>query len=184
MDSAPMTVTIAIALLAGFLMFITGLKYAVDNSFMRARVIMTALFCFVVVTLTLAFWQYTFVSLKFTIPAFVLGLVAGYFVGVRSAQQKLLMEGLEHYAKHLTHIHIEDFRAGHWWAVINFYSVMGALGLINLVGLSTVIFKGREEWALFTCGMGAFLLGTIVPYLIHLWSIKATQNASNMISEA
>lgn len=169
-------ITIAIAVLAAFFIFITALKYAVSNDFMRTRFIMTAFFCFIVVTLTLSFWRYTLHSLPFTIPAFGLGLVAGYVVGVREAQRKLMSRGVHWYREHFAHVHLADVRDFTWWSVINFYSVMGALVLINLVGASNVLFKGREPLAIATCVVGAFLLGTIAPYLIHLWRVKGARD--------
>ena len=79
--------------------------------------------------------------------------------------------------EHFAHIHLGDIAQLQWWALINFYTVMAALLLINLVGLSTVIFEGRESWALATCAVGAFLLGSIAPYLAHLWSLPAGKQA-------
>src|SRR6185369_3150470 len=105
---APLTVTIAIAVLTAFLLFIGALRYAMSSTFARTRLVMTAFFCFIVITLTLAFWRYTMQTLPFTIPALILGLFAGYFVGVREAERKLMMQGLEHYLAHLTHVHPGD----------------------------------------------------------------------------
>ncbi len=144
---------------------------------------MTTFFCFIVLTLTISFWQYTVQSLPFTIPAWCLGIAVGYWFGVRTEQQKLKMHGIEHYLEHFAHVHMTDITKLNWWSVINFYTIMGGLLLINLVGLSTVIFHNVEYSAIRTTGVGAFLLGTTLPYMIHLWSIKAPHNNNSMASE-
>ncbi|HWB33982.1 MAG TPA: hypothetical protein VG753_01505 [Candidatus Paceibacterota bacterium] len=180
----PDSITLTIATLTVFLVFITALKYGVEDNFTRTRLIMTAFFFFIIATLTIAFRQYTMATLPFTAPAFLIGATLGYFVGVRTAQEKLMAEGVAHYMEHFAHVHLEDLQQFNWWALINFYSVMSALVLINLVGLSTVIFRQAESWAIATSTVGAFLLGTVAPYLIHLWSIRTTQATSKTTSEA
>lgn len=184
MDSSIITVTAAIAALAAFLILITALKYAISDAFIRTRLIMTAFVMFIVTTLTLSFWQYALMSLWFTVPAALLGVAVGYFAGVKAAQERLLMQGLEDYMAHFAHVHAADVKKLQWWSLINFYSIAGALLLINLVGLSSVIFAGREGWAMAACVFGAFLLGSVVPYLVHLWTINPTQNSSKITSEA
>lgn len=176
--------TVAIAALAGFLIFTTVLKYAVSDAFVRTRFIMTAFLVFIVVTLTVAFWRYTVPSLLWSLPALVLGVLVGHLVGVKAAQEKMLLLGVEEYMNHVAHLHMADARGLQWWSVINFYSIAGALLVINLLGLSVVVFEGREPLALATCAVGAFLVGTLAPYLIHLWSISAAQNSSRIPSEA
>lgn len=168
------TMILAIAALAAFFVLITALKYAISDPFSRTRLIMTAFFCFIVATLTMSFWRYTVDSLPYAVPSLVLGLMAGYVLGVREAQRKMMESGLEWYREHFAHVHLADMRSLTWWSVINFYTVMGALAIINLVGLSNVIFKERESLAMATCAVGAFLLGTIAPYLLHLWSVKTS----------
>jgi uncharacterized protein YneF (UPF0154 family) len=170
--ASPATVTLAIVLLTIFLIFGAALRYGVANTFQRTRLVMTAFFCFIVVTLTISFSSYALQSLPYAIPAVLVGALVGHFVAVREAERKLMQEGVAHYAEHFAHIHVADFARFKWWSVINFYTVMGALILINLVGLSTVIFAGRAVWALMTCALGAFLLGSIAPYLLHLWRIR------------
>ncbi len=173
MNELPLSVIVVLAVLTLFLSYTLVLKYAVQNRFVRTRLVMTSFFCFIVVTLTVSFWQYTLATLPFTIPATLGGIVVGYVVGVREAERKLAMQGLNYYMEHFAHVHLDDVAEFNWWSLINFYSVMGGLLLINLVGLSNVIFGGAEKWAILTSVVGAFLLGTIVPYLIHLWSISA-----------
>jgi hypothetical protein len=170
----------AIALLTMFLVFSTSLKYVVHSTFERTRLVMTAFFVFIVTTLTLAFWPYALASLRYSIPAALAGALMGYIVGVREAERRIMMEGLNHYLEHFAHVHITDLKELRWWSIVNFYTVMAALILINFVGLSTVIFRGRESWALTTCAIGAFLLGSIVPYLVHLWGLtKDTDRAQS-----
>ena len=172
METSPSTVIVAIVTLTAFLVFITALKYAVADTFLRSRLIMTAFFLFIVTTLTVSFSEYAFASIPYSVPALLIGMVVGRVVGVREAERKMMAQGAEHYLEHFTHIHIDDLKKLRWWSIVNFYTVLGALGLINLIGLSTVIFNGREEWILATCAVGAFGLGTLAPYLWHLWSIK------------
>ena len=183
MDQLPLSITVDIALLAIFLSFVTGLKYAVSNDFVRTRFIMTSFFIFIVMTLSVSFWQYTGATLPFTVPAMLLGIYLGYKLGVTTERQKLHEEGLRYYMAHFAHIHFEDLQSLSWWSVINFYTVMGGLLLINLLGLSTVIFRGAQNWAIFTSAIGAFLLGTIVPYIIHLWSIRTAHTKSSTARE-
>jgi hypothetical protein len=177
MDQLPGTITVTIALLTVFLVFITALKYAVPNDFARTRAIMTSFFFFIVATLTISFRQYAMATLPFAIPAFFVGSVIGYAIGVRAAEKKLSAQGVAHYMEHFAHVHVGDLQKLNWWSVINFYSVMGALVLINFVGLSTVIFRQSEDLAILTSAVGAFLLGTIAPYLLHLWSIRTKRAA-------
>jgi hypothetical protein len=172
MVGLPISITINIALLAIFLIFIAALKYGRQSNFVRTRIIMTSFFIFIVATLSVSFWPYALATLPFTTPAALAGIVIGYLLGVRTEQQKLKAQGLKYYMEHFAHIHKSDLTSLTWWSIINFYSVMGGLLLINLVGLSTVIFHGSEVWAILTSIVGAFLLGTIAPYLVHLWSVK------------
>jgi hypothetical protein len=178
MDQLPGTITVTIALLTVLLVFITALKYAVPDDFARTRAIMTSFFFFIIATLTISFWRYAMATLPFTIPAFFIGSVVGYIVGVRAAEKKLTAQGLAHYMEHFAHVHARDLRKLNWWSVINFYSIMGALVLINFVGLSTVIFRQSQDLAILTSAVGAFLLGTIAPYLLHLWSIRTKRAAT------
>ncbi|MDB5224738.1 MAG: hypothetical protein JWO43_360 [Candidatus Adlerbacteria bacterium] len=182
MDQLLISTTVAIASLAGFFLFITALKYAVSDTFVRTRLIMTAFLVFMVITLTAAFWKFTGASLWYSIPALAAGMLVGHFVGVRAAQEKLMMQGLERYMKHFAHVDVDD-EGFQWWSVINFYSIAAALLIINLLGLTTVLYNSREGLVMATCALGAFLMGTLTPYLIHLWSIKASENKSKTTSE-
>lgn len=184
MESLSLVIVAAIAILTVFLSVITALKYAISNKFVRTRLSMTLFFCFIVATLTLSFWPYALASLVFTVPAVLLGAAVGHIVGVRAAKERLMLEGMEQYVEHFAHVHITDVAKMQWWSLINFYSIAGALLLINFVGLSTVIYKDSEALVMATCVFGAFLIGSVVPYLIHLWSIKAPQKRSSNTSEA
>lgn len=183
MEPLPLISTAAVAILAAFLVALTVIKYAVHSAFSRTRAIMTLFFLFIVATLTLAFWPFAVATLPFSIPAFALGCVIGYLFGVRAAEEKLSMQGIEHYMEHFAHIHVRELSRLTWWSVVNFYSIMGALVLINLIGFSTVFNRGEELWADITSATGAFLLGTIAPYLIHLWTIKKRHARSKTTSE-
>lgn len=184
MDQLPLTITATVALLTLFLSILTALKYAVHSNFARTRAIMTLFFFFIVSTLTLSFWPFAIQTLPYSVPAFLAGCALGYVVGVRAAKEKLSMQGVEHYMEHFAHVHFHEIQKLTWWSLINFYSVMGALLLINFVGFSTVLHRDSLQWAIITSGVGAFLLGTIAPYLIHLWNIKAKHPKSNTTSEA
>jgi hypothetical protein len=168
----PSSITLAIALLAVFLSYLIVLKYNVNNNFVRTRLGMTSFFFFIVITLSISFWRYTLDTLPFTVPAFVIGCAMGYLIGVRGAEERRKYEGEEQYREHFAHIHVKGLEDITWWSVLNFYSIAGALVLINLVGFSTVIIK-NEPLAIFTSSVGALLLGTILPYLAHLWTISA-----------
>lgn len=167
------SIIVSIAALAAFFMLSVALKYAVADTFARTRLVMTSFFVFIVFTLTISFLPYAVVSLPYAVPALVLGVVVGYFAAAKVAQERLALEGLEHYIEHFTHVHLADVATLQWWSVANVYSVAAALILINLVGLSNVIFAGRESWALATCAVGAFLVGAVVPYFLHLWRLSA-----------
>jgi cytochrome bd-type quinol oxidase subunit 2 len=54
MHAAP--IIIVIALLALFLIAMTIFKYAIHDNFMRTRLTMSALFVFIVATLSISFW--------------------------------------------------------------------------------------------------------------------------------
>ena len=172
MTSLPPSIIIAIATLTLFLSLTIVLRYAIADNFARTRLLMTAFFVFLVFTITISFWEHAFATLPYTIPSGFVGVVIGYVLGVQTERQKLMMQGLEEYMEHFAHIHLRDFFDLNWWSFINFYSVMGALLLINFVGLSNVIFEGTELWAVATSVFGAFLIGTIIPYLVHLWTIR------------
>jgi len=171
-EQLPVSIILTIAVLTAFLSFITVLKYAIADEFVRTRLIMTAFFFFIVATLTICFWQFFFDTLPYTIPAGLFGVLVGYVIGVRAAEAKLAAQGAAYYVRHLTHIHVRDVIEGNWWAVINFYSVVAALVLINLVGLTTVLLHNLKPMALATSAFGAFLIGSIIPYLFHLWNIR------------
>jgi hypothetical protein len=183
MQTLPGSITLTIVLLTVFLVFISALKYTALTDFMRTRLIMTSFFFFIVATLTISFWHYALATLPYTVPAWFLGALVGYFVGVRTAQEKLSEQGLSYYTRHFAHVHLHEFKSFTWWSIVNFYSVMGALVLINFVGFSTVLFAGTQSLAIATSCVGAFLLGTIAPYLLHLWSIRTIQNPKSTTSE-
>lgn len=178
----PSSITLVIALLALFLSYLVVLKYTVRNNFARTRLGMTSFFFFIVATLSLSFWQYTLHTLPFAVPAFAVGILAGYLIGVRGAEERLKSEGLAHYHEHFAHVHVRGLEDVTWWTVVNFYSVAGALVLINLVGFSAVIIR-TEAFALGTSAVGALLLGSIAPYLVHLWSISAKHQPNSITSE-
>ncbi len=179
----PVSITLTIVVLTVFLMFVTGLKYAVRSHVLQTKLIMTSFFFFIVCTLTISFWQYALDTLPYSIPAALMGAAVGHLVGVRAAEERMRKEGLAHYMEHFAHVHLREMGTVTWWSLINFYTVMGALALINFVGLSTVLFDEARSWALITSAIGAFLLGTIAPYLIHVWTIGATHNTKSTTNE-
>jgi hypothetical protein len=167
----PGAIVLAIAVLAIFLSYLVVIKYTVRENFHHTRLQMAALFFFIVATLSISFWQYAADTLPYTIPAFIAGIILGYLIGVRGAEERLKKEGHEHYREHFAHVHVQGLSELTWWSVINFYTVMGALVLINLIGFSTVLVQS-EALAIGTSAVGALLLGTIAPYLLHLWAIS------------
>ncbi len=179
----PTSMIVAVAVLTAFFAIITVLKYSIVDNFSRTRLMMTLFFCFIVLTLTISFKQYAVHTLPFSSAAAAAGLLVGFLVGVPAAEGRLKREGLSRYRENFAKVERNGIRGFAWWNIVNFYTVMSALVLINLVGLSTVIFRGAENWAILTSAVGAFLLGTIVPYLVHLWSIKAAQKKSTTTKE-
>jgi cytochrome bd-type quinol oxidase subunit 2 len=177
MHAAP--IIIVIALLALFLIAMTIFKYAIHDNFMRTRLTMSALFVFIVATLSISFWPSAMMTLPFTIPAFILGTALGYFIGVRTERQKLTMNGVEHYVEHFAHIDPADVKNLTWWTIVNYYSIMCALVLINLVGFTNVILKGSPIFIVVSSVVGAALIGSILPYLAHLWTIPMTHKLHN-----
>lgn len=167
-----LSATIAIALLAVFLAFSIGLKYAMRDDFSRTRLSMSIFFLFIVATLSISFWKYALDTLPYAIPAAAAGVGIGHGIGVRAAERRLDREGVVRYRKYFARITPADAQALSWWTVINFYSVMGSLVLINLVGFTTVILYDARPWAIATSAVGAFLIGTVIPYLVHLWGSK------------
>lgn len=177
MYTLPYSVPIAIAGLTVFLTFVVGLTFVIANNFTRTRLIMTAFFVFIVFSLSISFWSHTLATLPYAIPAFLCGAIIGHIAGVRAETEKLKVQGAVYYMEHFAHIRSSDIAALTWWSLINYYSIMGGLLLINLIGVSNVLFEGGELWSIITSIIGAFLIGTIVPYLAHLWSVRATVHA-------
>lgn len=171
MQQLPSSIIVVIAVLTVFLTFVTALTYTTQDHFTRTRFIMSAFFVFIVATLTISYWPFFFYTLPYTVPAGLAGVFVGWLVGVRAAEARIAAEGLAHYMSHFAHIHIRDLSQLTWWSFINFYSALGALALINLVGLTSVIFHNLKPMTLATSMFGAFLIGTIIPYLIHVWSL-------------
>ncbi len=115
MNQLPVSITVTVAVLTIFLCFITALKYAVPNNFVRTRLIMTSFFFFIVTTLTISFWQFALATLPYTIPVFLIGCVLGYVLGVQTERQKLNAQGLDYYMQHFAHIHVHDIKSLTWW---------------------------------------------------------------------
>ncbi len=179
MESHVTSVTILIALLALFLISITVIKYVVRSKFTETRLMMTALFAFIVITLTMAFSSSVLATLPFTIPALFIGIMLGYLIGVRTEQQKIMTLGIEHYMEHFAHIHSKDLKTMTWWSVVNFYSIMCGLVLINLVGFTNIILSGSPLFTIITSMVGALLIGSIVPYLAHLWTVSMMRRSAS-----
>ena len=173
MQSLPPSIIITIAVLTVFLSLVVVLKYAVEDNFSRTRLIMSAFFFFIVATLSISFWEFFFDTLPYTIPAGLLGVVIGFLIGVPAAEERLKKEGLRKYREDFALVETKGFRGFQWWSVINFYTAMSALLLINLVGFTTVLLHNLKPMALVTSAFGAFMIGSIIPYLLHLWSIRA-----------
>ncbi len=172
MNQLPPSIILTIAVLTAFFIFIVAVKFGVEDRFTRTRLIMTAFFFFIVATLTISFWEFFFATLPFTIPAGIAGVVAGFLIGVPAAEERLKKEGVARYMQDFNHIEVKGVRGFQWWSVINFYTVVTTLALINLVGFTSVLLHNLKPMALLTSAFGAFLIGSILPYLLHLWSVK------------
>lgn len=177
MTGIPPSIIIVIALLAVFLIGITIVKYAVHDNFMRTRLQMTALFSFIVLTLSISFWPFAALTLPYSIPALLVGILLGYFIGVHTERQKLMMHGFERYMERFARIEHSDVKNLTWWSIINFYSIMCGLILINLVGFTNVILQGSPTFIIVTSAVGAAFVGSILPYLAHLWSFQLTHRS-------
>lgn len=171
-------ITAVIALLAAFLISIAAFKYAIEDNFLRTRLVMSALFIFIVSTLTISFWPYAGLTFNYSFPALLIGIILGQIIGVRTEQQKIIEEGVERYAEHFAHIRKEDVKKLTWWSVINYYSISCGLILINLVGFTNIILHGSERFIIATSIVGALFVGSIIPYLVHLWSLSFTNRTT------
>lgn len=171
-------ITAVLALLAAFLISIAAVKYAVADNFLRTRLTMSALFIFIVSTLTISFWPYARLTFNYALPALLIGIILGQIIGVRTEQQKLVEQGIERYMERFAHIHKEDVRKLTWWSIINFYSISCGLILINLIGFTNIILHGSERFIIATSIVGALFVGSIVPYLVHLWRLSFTHPAT------
>lgn len=170
-------ITVAIALLALFLISITASRYAIKDNFIRTRFIMSALFVFIVLMLSISFWPFALMTLPYAVPAMLLGIALGYLIGVRTERQKLVTQGIEDYMERFALIEREDIKKLTWWSLINFYSIMCGLVLINLIGFTNVILQGSPFFIIATSVVGASFIGSIIPYLAHLWTLPRTRRA-------
>jgi hypothetical protein len=173
MSSLPPSIILNIAILTVFFIFIVAVKFAVEDDFKRTRLIMSAFFFFIVATLTICFSEYFFATLPYTIPAGIVGVVVGFFIGVPAAESRLKKEGLARYKHDFAEVEIKGVKGFQWWTLLNFYTILTTLALINLVGLTTVLLHNLKPMALVMSAFGAFLIGSIIPYLWHLWTIKS-----------
>jgi hypothetical protein len=176
------TIIVLIALLAAFLIAITVIKYAVKDKFTETRLMMSALFVFIITTMTLAFSRSVLETLPYTAPAFVIGMALGYLIGVRTERQKIMAHGIEHYMVHFAHIRSKDLKNLTWWSIVNFYSIMCGLILVNLVGFTNVILDRSPVFTVVSSVVGALLIGSIVPYLAHLWTFTMEKRLRRMFS--
>lgn len=167
-------ITAVIALLAAFLVSIPVVKYAIRDDFSRTRFIMSELFLFITATLTISFWPYAGLTFNYSFPSFLVGIILGQIIGVRTERQKIIEHGVEHYMEHFAHINKRDAQKLTWWSIINFYSIMAGLVVINLIGFTNIILRGTPLFIIGTSMVGAAFMGSIVPYLVHLWMLEFT----------
>jgi hypothetical protein len=161
-----------LALLAIFLISVAAGKYAFKDNFVRTRFIMSALFIFITSTLTISFWPFALLTFPYALPALLVGIILGQRIGVHTEQLKIV----EHYMERFAHISHDDVTKLTWWSIINFYSIMCGLVLINLIGFTNIILGGSRTFIIATSVAGALFVGSIVPYLIHLWTIPFTHH--------
>jgi hypothetical protein len=174
-DHTPAIIAV-LALLAAFLISIAVSKYAFKDNFTRTRVVMSALFLFITSTLTISFWPFAVMTFPYALPALLFGIILGQSIGVRTEQLKIVEHGIEHYMERFAHISHEDVKKFTWWSLINFYSIMCGLVLINLIGFTNIILGGSKNFIIGTSVAGALFVGSIVPYLFHLWTIPFTHH--------
>lgn len=172
-----------LAILAAFLISVPASKYMIHNNFKRTRLIMSAFFLFVVAALSISFWPYGMMTFNYSFPAILMGIILGQIIGVRTEEQKEMEQGVEYYLEHFAEIKPEDLKNLSWWSIVNFYSIMCGLVLINLIGFTNIILKGSPAFIIATSSIGAFFVGTIVPYLIHLWAHPVRERLNNRKNE-
>lgn len=172
MDTNIIAVMTALAALVIFLCLVVVLKYAIKGNFTRTRIILTLLLGFLVAVVLLAFWQHIAASATTMLTAFLLGVLIGERGGVRPAQRKIATEGVRYYMEEFVHTSKEELKAFTWWSIVNFYAIMCALIMMNLVGLSRILFDGNMYLATGVVAFGAFLIGVTLPYVIHLWRVR------------
>jgi cytochrome bd-type quinol oxidase subunit 2 len=171
-------ITAVIAILAAFLISLAVAKYTIKDNFVRTRLIMSALFLFITTTLSISFWPYALLTFNYSFPSFLIGIILGQIIGVRTEQQKIVEHGIERYAERFARVSAEDVKKLTWWSIINFYSIMCGLVLINLIGFTNIILHGSPAFIIATSMVGALFVGSIVPYLIHLWTVRLRHGAT------
>jgi len=178
------TIVIDLAFLAAFLISIVIAKYSIATEFGRTRFIMSALFLYIVASLTNTYWRFALMTLPYTIPAGLIGILLGYLAGVRTERRKLMMQGAERYIERFARISKDEVATFTWWTFINFYSITAALILINFIGFTSVLMHSSKGLINATSVVGASLIGSIIPYLIHLWIFPKQGTLQNSDSEA
>jgi hypothetical protein len=178
MSSSHFDVIADLALLALFLISVAAARYATQDNFVRTRFVMSGLFVFLVASLSISFGDLALATLPFAAPAFLAGALLGEVVGVHTERQKIFIHGVEQYMERFAHIGRDDLKNLTWWSFINFYSVTSVLVLINLIGFTSVLQGRSETLAIATSMVGAALIGSIVPYLVHLWRVPRMHAAT------
>jgi hypothetical protein len=176
MDTNVIPVMTALAALVIFLCLVVVLKYAIRGNFTRTRIILTLLLCFLVSVVLLAFWNHIAASATTMLTTFLFGVLIGERGGVRPAQRKIATEGVRYYMEEFVHSSREELKAFTWWGIVNFYAIMCALIMMNLVGLSRIFFEENGHLATVVVGFGTFLIGVTLPYVIHLWRVHYEHN--------
>lgn len=162
---------ITVGLISTYLLSLLYAKHTVRSSFMLTRVTVSAFVVTMFTVLFIVYWQYVVdyaVSASFALLA---GTLVGHFLAVEVERHKISERGLAHYVEHYLHVHVKTLDNLEWWSVVNVHTIIVTLLLVNIIGLNELIFDS-PEWTRFIIVASNFLIGTTIPYLIHLWTIK------------
>lgn len=166
-------VIISIGLLSAYFFFLLLMRHAVRNHFLITRFTITAFIVYMFATLIVVYWTPMMDNAVQGSVAFLAGLVLGRFMAVTVERRKIAEEGLSNYLEHYLHIHIKSLENLEWWSIVNVHTVIVTLIFIDLLGLNRTVYDSAPA-TLFIVVLALFLVGTVIPYAVHLWTIKAS----------
>jgi hypothetical protein len=162
----------AVGFLSAYLFFLLLMKHRTRSSFALTRITLTSFVVFAFLTLFVVYWRFVIDEAVWASIALLAGTFVGRFLAVEASQKRIAEEGLGNYFEHYLHIHIKSLHKVEWYSLVNVHTIIVALVLINMLGLNELIFES-PEWTRFSIVFANFLVGTCIPYMIHLWTLKA-----------